>query len=533
MLVVILVCTGIGVYSYMRMHAMENKQEFDLYSLVPRDAFAVVETDRMAELVDDINNLHCSRDDHFLYISDLFVYLKRYLHTLVGDTPHGLSKQMNKMLLSFHEPDTPSNQVLYCTLGAGDYQLVETFVQKYADNTTPPEKAAYHGAEIRTYTVADGHVLSVYFTKDFLAISFQKRLIEQVIDARRDNTSLQDLASFRSMRGHKRGSAAATVYVRMKAVDMGKGEEDEPYQTKVGNWAVFDMKFNEDAIYCSGVSYEADSTRTFINALHKQEPIREFPGEHLPASTFFYYHFALSDIESINDFAVRQAYGKESCPDSLQQLDGAWVTFLEEQAGDNLLFSLFQPKDTVAGQPPCAVMTIPMKNVNMAEHRLQLFLQRHPVGKQAASPEQEAPQYDRYPLAQGHNQYLMPATTLITQLTGVGKSVSCGYACFYRDALLLSPDARSLSAYIDALERGLLLDGTSAYEEGVGSLSPLYNFVMMIDMEAMLPQPENYVRLVPNFFFRQIKFFRHFVLGVQFLCVEDATYPNIVLLYKG
>lgn len=97
----------------------------------------------------------------------------------------------------------------------------------------------------------------------------------------------------------------------------------------------------------------------------------------------------------------------------------------------------------------------------------------------------------------------------------------------------MAPDAQSLSAYIDAIESNEILDGTSVYEESAGSLSPVYNFAMMVDMEKMMDQPETYVRLVPNFFFRQAKFFRHFMIAVQFTCVEGVVYPNIVLLYKN
>ena len=103
----------------------------------------------------------------------------------------------------------------------------------------------------------------------------------------------------------------------------------------------------------------------------------------------------------------------------------------------------------------------------------------------------------------------------------------------YKGALLLAPDAQSLSAYIDAMENEDVLDGTSVYEEGAGSLSPYYNFAMMVDMEEMMHQPENYVRLIPNFFFRQSEFFRHFMIGIQFTCAEGMVYPNLVLLYKG
>ena len=121
----------------------------------------------------------------------------------------------------------------------------------------------------------------------------------------------------------------------------------------------------------------------------------------------------------------------------------------------------------------------------------------------------------------------------MTQLTGITESALHTYACFYKGTLLLAPDAQSLSAYVDALENGDVLDGTSVYEEGVGSLSPYYNFAMMVDMEEMMHQPETYVRLVPNFFFRHSDFFRHddsclhiFDDGIQ---TEYITLDTVVL----
>ena len=182
---IVLLCTGFGVYSFLRLNSVENRQDFNLYTLVPQDVIAVLETDRMAELVEDINELNCSKDNHFLYVSELFVYLKKYLYTLVEGTPHGLSKQMNKMLISFHEPDTPMNQVLYCSLGSGDYELVESFVEKYCSSAFPSKYFDYKGEEIRIYPMATGRFLVVYFTTDFLAVSFQKTFIVQGIDARR------------------------------------------------------------------------------------------------------------------------------------------------------------------------------------------------------------------------------------------------------------------------------------------------------------------------------------------------------------
>ena len=69
---IVLLCTGFGVYSFLRMNAVENRQDFNLFTLVPQDATAVLETDRMADLMEDVDGLHCSKDEHFLYVSGAF-----------------------------------------------------------------------------------------------------------------------------------------------------------------------------------------------------------------------------------------------------------------------------------------------------------------------------------------------------------------------------------------------------------------------------------------------------------------------------
>lgn len=529
---IVLLCTGFGVYSFFRLNAVEGQKDFNIYTLVPQDAIAVLETDRMAELVGDINELSCSKDNHFLYASELFVYLKNYLHTLLEDTPHGLSKQMNKMLISFHEPDNPMNQVLYCSLGSGDYELVESFIRKYCSSSFPSKFFDYRGEEISIYPMPDGRFLSAYFTPDFLAISFQKRLLEKVIDARLTKKSLIDMPSFRQMHAGKNANVEATVYVRIKSVEMGKNTDGIRSQTYLGSWAEFDMKLNENAIYCSGISHGSDSTHTFINALRRQQAVEGFPGDRLPVSTFFYDCWAISDMDAMCRFTAEQEYAKATYSDYIKARDEEWIDFLKMHAGEQVTSCLFQSKDTL--QPhPCAVMSIPVKNVLQAERRLQSLLYTTPKETDAPAVSLNTPDYRFYPKARGHRYYILPRNTLLTQLTGITESALYTYVSFYRGHLLMAPDVASIMAYIDALEDGEVLDDASMYEEGIASLSQSYSFVMMVDMEEMLNQPETYVRLIPNFFFRQEIFFRHFILAIQFTCVEGIVYPNIVLLYKG
>lgn len=530
---IVLLCTGFGVYSFFRLNAVENSHKFNLYTLVPQDAIAILETDRMADLVEQINNLSCSKDDHFLYISELFVYLKKYLHTLVEKTPHGLSKQMNKMLISFHKPDTPMNQVLYCTLGSGDYELIEAFIQKYCSSTFPLKYFDYKGEEISIYTMVDGSFLAAYFTSDFIAVSFQKRLIEEVIDASLEKKSLAQLSSFRTMYKGKHDNGPARVYIRMDSLSMGKTTDGIRPQTSLSRWMEFDLKFNENAIYCSGISHEVDSTQMFINALQKQKSLEGFIGENLPSSTFFYDRWAFSDKNKFFGFTARQEYAKVIYSDFIMKRDQEWISFLNEYGGESVMSCLFNSNDTL-GNFPCAIISIPIKDVQEAESRLVSLLNTTDEEGDAPLPSVARAfcDYSKYSKAKGFKQYMLPRNTLLVQMTGITESTLYTYASFYKGNLLLAPDRISLSAYINALEGGEVMEKKAIYEESIGSLSPVYNFMMMVDMEEMLHQPETYVRLIPNFFFRQANFFRHFMLAVQFTCTDGVVYPNIVLLYK-
>lgn len=528
---VVMLCAAFAIFSYLRLHAVDRAKDFNLYTLVPQDVIAVVETDRMADLIDEINAMQCSKDHHFLYVSELFAYLKNYLISWVDDAPHGLSMQMNKMLISFHKPDNAMNQVLYCTLGAEDSGMVEAFIKKYASSSFPPKVFDYEGESIYIYPMSDGRFLAVYFTSDFLVVSFQKRLVEKVIDAYHSKTSLMSRPTFKALYSGNHTHASATVYLRMGSVDMGKGVDSTRVSASLGSWAEFDLKLGENAIYCTGMSHGTDSTRTFINALRKQQPIGEFSGHQLPASTFFYNCWSLSDKSSIFAFTSMQEYAKVVYSDYIKERDREWEEYLEQYGGDRVMSCLFLPKDST-DFTPCAIMSVPMKDVHEAEVRLRALLYAMPYEADAPRVPLAAYAYSQYPRARAYRQYLLPRNTLLTQLTGITQSAFYTYACFYKGELLLAPDARSISAYIDALESGVVLEGVPGYEEGAGSLSPVYNYVMMADMEVMVAQPESYVGLMPNFFFRHADFFRHFLVSVQFTCTDGIVYPNIVLLYK-
>lgn len=525
---VVLLCAAIGVFSYFKLTAAENREEFNLYTLVPQSAVTVFETDDLAGLINGINELSCSKDHHFLYVSKLFSYLKSHIHSILDETPHGLSKQMNQVLLSFHEPDNDRNQVLYCSLGEDDYRLVEKFIQKYCSSSFPSKLFNYKGEEIRIYPLLSDGFLACYITSDFLVVSYQKKLIEEVIDARLSGNSLLEEPVFRSMHSDKRNKVSATIYTRMQSLSMGKQTDGLRTRTSLGGWTEFDMRMNGDAIYFSGISHDEDTCLTFMNVLRKQEAVEGFPGDILPAGTFSFSKRSANNWQAVFDFTACQEYATATYSDYIKDRDGELFGYLKENTVGEVVTCLFQPTDTL--KEPAAVMSFPIRDITVAERMLQSFVEAAPKEEKASSAPSKVLCYTP---AKAYSFYVLPRNTLFAQLTGIVTPDLYTYACFYNGRLLLAPDARSLSSYIHYLEKGEVLDGSRAYEEGISSLTSTYHFMMMTDLSDMLSQPEEYVRLVPEFFFRNQDFFRYFILSVQFTCTDGIVYPNIVLLYKG
>ena len=509
---VVLLCSGFALYSFFRLSAAEGQKDFNLYELVPSTTSAVFVTDDVLEFVAEVDELTCSKNQQYLYVSKLFSYLKQSLYALSEDTPHGLSRQMNQMLISFHEPDNERNQVLYCRLGNGDKELVNRFVRKYISSLYPPKTFIYKGEEIIIYPMADGDFLACYLASDFMALSFQKKLIENVIDAYKSGKSLADDSTFTGIRAPKKSAAAATIYTRMQGM-MG--------------WTEFDMKMKDDFIYFSGITHDADTCFAFINQLRQQQSVKGFPGEVLPSTAFYFSRQGITDWVSLLSYGNVQRQSVPVRTSEVQNRDKEFSRYLMENAGQDLVACLFQREDTLQGA--AAVLSLSVADVTEAERMLRAL-----VNAASADEGRRNPRITFcYTADKAYPVYRLPQTTLFTQLSSFVEPASELYAAFYAGRLLLAPDEDSLSDYILRLDKGEVLDSAVTYKAGMSNLSDSYHFMLMADFEHLFRQVEKQGCFVPDFFVRNAEFFRNFILFAQFTCADEVAYPTIVLKYKA
>lgn len=202
----------------------------------------------------------------------------------------------------------------------------------------PPKTFDYKGEDIIIYPMADGDFLACYLTEDFLVLSCQKKLIEEVIDIRKTGKSLATDPVFKEVRAPKKSPTVATVYTRLAGM-MG--------------WTEFDMKLKDDFIYFSGVSHYVDTCFNFINVIRQQESVKGFPGETLPSTAFYFSKQGITDWASLLSYGDTQEYATAGRTSEVLNRDRELSRYLAENTGQDLVACLFQREDSLMG--PAAV----------------------------------------------------------------------------------------------------------------------------------------------------------------------------------
>ena len=207
-----------GVVAYVYLYHFRNVPTptvSSLYTLVPADAIAVVETNDVAALVQVLDQADENQPNYQLPVSEIFNCLRDYVQVYLRTAPHGLSAQLSKMLLSYHSPGDTLNQVLYCNIDSDDAELLRQFLDTYLKNPAiEPQVLRYQGEDIYIYQLNDGHILAAYTTDNYLAVSFRKELLEKVIEAQQQSKTLSEDPEFMDLQEGKSAFVSTAVYFR-------------------------------------------------------------------------------------------------------------------------------------------------------------------------------------------------------------------------------------------------------------------------------------------------------------------------------
>lgn len=266
---VVLFCIGIAFYGFARLSMADKENRVDIFEFVPKDCAGILETDNIDSFMHVFSQAAYSSQLDTLHRAGLMNDILSDLSRYSSAAAHGLSYQMNHVVISFHRPHTAMDVVAYFRIGKeGKHQLIEAVKGKHGADFVP-KKETYRGKKIEIYPLSSTRYLSVYTTDGLVVVSYQKKLIEQVIDAVKDNNSLREDSVFTSIH-HTQPASFITIYGRTPSVPF-LGKES------CHSWSEYDIHLNSEVLYLSGQMKEeqADCLDRMLQAVHTVPVVSE------------------------------------------------------------------------------------------------------------------------------------------------------------------------------------------------------------------------------------------------------------------
>lgn len=266
---VVLFCIGIAFYGFARLSMADKESRVDVFEFIPKDCAGILETDNIDNFMHGFSQAAYSSQLDTLHRAGLMNDILSDLSRYSSAAAHGLSYQMNHVVFSFHYPHTAMDVVAYFRIGKeGKHQLIEAVKGKHGADFVP-KKEIYRGKKIEIYPLSSTKYLSVYTTDGLVVVSYQKKLIEQVIDAVKDNSSLREDSVFTSIH-HPQPASFITIYGRTPSVPF-LGKES------CHSWSEYDIHLNSEVFYLSGQMKEeqADYLDRMLQAVNTVPVVSE------------------------------------------------------------------------------------------------------------------------------------------------------------------------------------------------------------------------------------------------------------------
>lgn len=487
-------------WGYSRLSFQEKQTDIDLYTLVPADSKAILETNDLNALHKTIRNSSYVQKYNLLHISDLLNLLTNNIDNLSRQQAHGLSTEMNRQLLvSFHHPGSVRDQVIYGRFGNGDINTIYKLIEKGMGSTHTPKKLAYKGEEITIYPIGKDF-LACYVQPGFFVASFQEKLIEKVIDTYQQENSVSKDKHFKTLRKQTKHNDQLSLFLH-------SDKESRP-------WKHYDIRMNASAIYLTSNQTIADTTNHHADNI----PLLErTDGANLPQLT---------------QLMAQIPFKQEAKDDSTSATTS--VT-LEKILADNgchemnlILFSQPTISDTTRHQ--LLMASIPMQHIEKMKSQLRTPLK----AKRRTSLWIQGVPYPIWecPTDSTINRYFFPRHTSQELWLSI-----------YQHYLLMATDKETLQHYLTEVTASeedtypfAVGHNRIAYQYCLGDLAEEANFTLVADLNDIITNHPDIMidnPLIPDFFFKHQEFFKHFMLSTQFISADGHISSQVILTYQG
>lgn len=263
---VLLFCLAVGYYAFMQVNVANRNRNVNLFALVPDNCAGVLISENINAFLEECPTLNYSSEFDQFQFTGLFNFILGGMNDYLHQNVHGLTYPMNRMMISFHSPYSPRDQVAYFQMSMADEDALVDLLGEFAPGNFLPKEEEYRGKTIRIYPLGNVDFLALYSGPGFVAISYQKRLIEKVIDAQLDETSLEQDESFQRITAGRKSHDSFTLYTHSAPMPFLHADNT--------CWSEYDFHINSDVLYLTGDIFVSDSMKCISAA---EERIHDLP----------------------------------------------------------------------------------------------------------------------------------------------------------------------------------------------------------------------------------------------------------------
>lgn len=475
-------------WGYNRLSLQEEQAEVDLFAMVPTNCEAMVEVNDVNALCHTLHEVPYIHKNDVQKVSALLALLMDNVESLSKQQAHGLSTEMNRQLLiSFHQPGSARDQVIYGRYAQGELNSLTKLIQTKTGNSFSPKKTKYKGEEIIVFPIGNDF-MACYLHEGAFAISFQKKLIEKVIDT---------YASAHEESLHKANKE--TKHNEQLALYLPTKKKDAP-------WRHYEIRMNADAIYLTG-----KQMLTEMNPMHTDEErgVELTEGELLPHRVMMMVQTALHTTDRAEE------EGRTTLSDILKEHQAEEVTSIQ-----------FTPmaSDTVRHQ--LLMITLPANG----EEELRQAL-RYPL--RAIKRPSIWRKEKVYPIWQCKadtalwHHFIHPTTT-----------TDC-WISLYQNHLLVATNRETLQEYMDEmhLKERPSISNQEALMQCLDDLAEEANYTLVADMSHMLDTLTQHCKKgytqIPPICFKHREFFKQFMLSAQQINHDGQSHSQMILKFMG
>jgi hypothetical protein len=253
---VILLCLAMGAYAYMSLNEAEHSRELNLFELVPEDCNSFLVSDNVNTLISEFDEISFQKEFRSFQSNSLMNY---FIQTLIDESSeylHNISNVISGVLICYYDTlGITDDVVLFRTVREGKNMLANILKNDFMEGSERKEK--YRRENIVIYPLKTHGFLASYSGDGFFVMSYEKNLVEKVIDACLDGKSVMNDRVFLK---------TPTVRMLHNYVRLYTRYSFTPTPDELTGWNTFEVKANSDVIYLTGESYWEDNAKVLREA---------------------------------------------------------------------------------------------------------------------------------------------------------------------------------------------------------------------------------------------------------------------------